>query len=235
MATRFTASTQTYSAANGVPTGTTWAMMCWAWLAVDRNDYSCVMGYESAASSASQWMDFITEVDGSTIHFDTPSGNIPMGTMTAGGSWKRLAVSVNGTAGTVYYGGETGSLTSGTGTVGSITTVSPTTFFIGNDSYGEWWNGRVAVARVWNAVLTQSEFDAEFASWDAVRTANLLRSHKLQTPSTADDSGLGRTLTGGTGASTESDPPIAGSTPQIPWPALLPPQPYTARRRAANY
>lgn len=216
MSTRFSASGQHYTSTTGIPTGTAFTMMCWAYLSVDRNDFSCMLAMENAATSATRWYELVTDSDGTTITFSTSGGTIAMGTVTVG-TWHRFAVGISGTTGTVYFGADTGSLSTATGTVDGLATALPTTLFVGSDSFGEWFNGRIAVARSWDALLTQTELDAEFASWDAVRTANLLRNHKLQNPSTADDSGLSHTLTGGTGATTEADPPISTlSLPRSP-------------------
>lgn len=227
MSTRFSASGQHYTSTTGIPTGTAFTMMCWAYLVTDRNTFSCMLALENAATSATRWYELVTDSDGTTITFSTSGGTVAMGTVTAG-TWHRFAVEVSASTATVYYGADTGSLSTATGTCDSLATVVPTTFFVGTDSFGEWWNGRISCARAWNAALTQAELDAEFASFDAVRTTNLLRNHKLSVPSTADDSGLGHTLTGGTGATTEAEPPITVAS-ALPRPPLVRPSPAAVR------
>lgn len=220
MSTRFSATGQNYTSTAGMVSGTAFTMMCWAYLVTDRNDFSCMLAYENQASGASRWYELVTDSDGTSITFSTSGGTVAMGTVTVG-TWHRFAVQVSASTATVYYGADTGSLSTATGTCDSIATVVPSTFFVGTDSFGEWYNGRIACARVWNAALTQTELDAEFASFDAVRTTNLIRNHKLQSPSTADDSGNGNTLTGGTGATTEADPPITVAS-ALPRPPVMP-------------
>jgi hypothetical protein len=222
MSTRFSASGQHYTSTTGIISGSSFTMMCWAWLSADRNDWSCMLAFENQLSGASRWFELVTDGDGTSITFSTSGGTTAMGTVAVG-EWHRFAVEVTASTATVYYGADTGPLSTATGACDSIATVVPTTFFVGTDSFGEWWNGRIACARVWNAALTQTELDAEFASYDAVRTANLLRNHKLQAPSTADDSGNGNTLTGGAGASAEADPPIVVPSVALPRPPVVGP------------
>jgi hypothetical protein len=75
----------------------------------------------------------------------------------------------------------------------------------------EWFNGGLAYVRVWSAVLSQAEIEAEWASSTIVRTSGVWANWPLLTDLT-DISGNGRNLTAGTTAlSTEDDPPL-GST-----------------------
>lgn len=45
---------------------------------------------------------------------------------------------------------------------------------VGNNSWGEWCDGRFQCARVWGAALSEGDLDAEIASATAVRTADLI-------------------------------------------------------------
>lgn len=125
------------------------------------------------------------------------------------GQWVATAVVVNGGACTVYFGTDAGALTSASLGSGFGSHTAPTLLSIGTNGPGDnFVNGRVANFKMWQAVLTLGEIQADLASWSAVRTANLLRHHKFQVAETTDYSGNGNTLSGGTGAITEADPPI---------------------------
>lgn len=103
-------------------------------------------------------------------------------------------------------------LTSDSDTLGTVTGL--TQLRIGESVFGaEWWRGRVANFKVWNAALTQAEIENELAQYVPHRTANLLRWHPFLIAETTDYSGADRTLTGGTGATTEDGPPIPWHVP----------------------
>lgn len=216
MSVRFSASSQHYESTVGLPASSTYSVTLWGYMTNDRNDYSCIWAIENAATSGTSYVTLQAEADGTQFSvFSSLNGGQFITNMVPGG-WFRLGLSVNAGAGTVYYGAPTGALSTTAFTIGAPAGLNR--MFLGSDSYGEWWDGRIAAVKMWQAALNATEIAAEFDSYDAVRTSNLLRTHKLQAPSTADDSGLGNTLTGGSGASTEADPPIvvASALPRPP-------------------
>jgi hypothetical protein len=89
------------------------------------------------------------------------------------------------------------------------------TFTIGGDGFGDPWQGSIAAVKVWNAVLTQTELEAEAPLATPVRTANLWGAWSFANgPQTNDESGNGRTLTAvGTPTTDASGPPISGGGP----------------------
>ncbi len=94
---------------------------------------------------------------------------------------------------------EGGTLGQQTWTLNSLT--------IGNDSLDEWMNAASAYVRVWSAVLTASELQAERDSVTPVRTANLYCD--LPLASNANDaSGNGNNFTANGTVSYESQPAI---------------------------
>ncbi len=88
------------------------------------------------------------------------------------------------------------------------------TIRIGDDPVaGEWLNGTVANVKLYGAALTQAEVEAEWGSWTAIRTANLIRHHTFQTAAeTTDYSGNSNALTAsGTPTFDSDNPPIAAA------------------------
>lgn len=185
-------------------------MLCWAMMVVDRSDFEMVFATDVPGGT---FTEFGIHFGGGTSFqlFNSGIGGAPLiGAAATTATWYRVALTVSsgGTA-IMYVGGETGALTTYTKS-GLTNPVSPT-LYIGSDSFSEWWNGRVANFKHYSTVLTQIEIEAELASWTAVRTANLIRHHKFRVAETTDYSGNGNTLSGGTGTTTEADPPLTGA------------------------
>jgi hypothetical protein len=208
VATRFDASGEHYSATNGAVTGT-FSATCWVYVSVDRVAFSSFLAFESVATSPGTYLELGIDQDRQLYLFSN-SGDVDSAHLVDVGVWYRIGIVVVGATGTLYYG--TGN--SLTAVQSTISNGTRSFFFIGTNGYGEWLDGRIAGVKVWSAELTQSEIEAEFVSLDPVRTANLLRAHKLQVPETTDYSGSSNTLTGGTGASAEADPPVGILIPE---------------------
>lgn len=215
MAVRFNAAGEGYVGASGFPSDT-YTITWWAYIAVDRNSYSTFISLTSADS----YTQIGTDVDGVTPRvYNSAVGNIEPTTQLSVGQWYAMAfvqdLSGGGSGpGTLYWGTDPTDLASHSSTVGSHTI---TEFRIGHykpTTSTEWLNGRIAAVKVWNAALTEPQLEAELQSYTPVVTADVLRVHKLQVPEPTDYSGNGFTLTGGTGASTEADPPIP-ETPAV--------------------
>lgn len=113
------------------------------------------------------------------------------------GAWYFFAVTINGTTRTSYYAnqGDT-TLTSVSGSV-TNSTAAGTELNLGFVNYfGDYSRGRLAHFRLWGAVLSQSELEAEMASATAVRASNLTNEYRFASGAlTTDSSGNGRTLT----------------------------------------
>jgi hypothetical protein len=88
----------------------------------------------------------------------------------------------------------------------------------GNNTYGDWLNGRVAAGKVWTAALSQSEIQAETNSWNAVKTANIWSVVNMRTTSdVTDQSGNGNNFTTSGSVTTEADPNIGSPIPNNVW------------------
>lgn len=203
MAVRYTATGQQYTSTT-VP-GTTWTMCGFAYIAVDRNDFSCAFAIEDAAVSATRYYEIATAADGTTLSFETSGGSIAMGAMTVG-TWYKIGVVAAAAAGTTYFGTMAGNPTQTTGSIDS--TVVPNTMFFGTDSFGEWWNGRLAGVRVWNAALTQAEINLELTQLGAIRQPNLMHSRPFEVTEAKNYGGTAGNLSAGTGSTTEAGPPV---------------------------
>jgi len=223
MAVRFDATTDRYETTTGLPP-TVYTAMCWYYISVDRNAYSLLWElqyngrtvinspYITASKAIEVW-------DGNQFKMTLQGATV---------GWQRLALAV-GTGGdaTLYHGTATGALalSSTTTLIGSAATVDK--LMIGNDPLDQWFNGRVAAYKMWNATLTQAEIEREFETYQPARTANLLRWHPFINAELVDYSGNGNTLTAGsTATATEDGPPIPWR-PARPWlihvPAVGPP------------
>ena len=215
MSVHFTAASQTYSATNGA-LGTNLTYCGWAYLDAVPNAYSMIFAAENAASNAAGFAIGLNDSATPTLQVSSDVGGVDSGVTPTIGTWYCIAAAVTGTSCTLYWGTSPAALSSASGSISS----SGRTFMrICSSSYAEWWQGRSAAVKVWSAVLTQAEIQAELTRYAAVRTANLVRVHRLQVPEVTDYSGNGNVLTGGTGAGTTADPPIGPFSP--PYPGLL--------------
>lgn len=203
MAVRFDAAGEYYTRAVTGPSA--WSACMWIYMSVDRGSQGpFALGAAEAAGSS------VFLSGGTTLKcFDLGSNTGGFGSLAVSvGTWYRVALTVNGVNCSYYYGGASGALT-----VASVTDITNNTgsvsWFLGQSSFAsEWWNGRLAAVKIWNAELTQSAIESELAQYLPVRTANLIQRHPFEVAETTDYSGNGNTLTGGPGASTEDGPPI---------------------------
>jgi hypothetical protein len=142
-------------------------------------------------------------------------------------TWYKLAVVAASSAATLYWANAaTSTLSSASGTYANPS--SSTTLRIGATGSGSpIINGRLAAFKVWSAALTLSEITREFECYVPCRTASLTRFHPFVNAETTDYSGNARTLTGGTGVTTEAGPPIPWTT-QGGYQLLIPWDPATA-------
>ena len=158
----------------------------------DGNAYA-VVGYEAAGG----W-DFGTSAGAGSMSGPTTN------------AWTFIACTLAGAgAGNfkVYHGAAGAALTVGSSAGASFT---PTGMYIGNDFVDEWCNVDIAHVRVWDAVLTQAELEAERYTARPARFANLHLWSPLWSPSdVADYSGNGRNWTVGGTLATVDGPPVA--------------------------
>lgn len=207
MAVRFDADGEDYTRALTLGSQTALTVSCWFKISVDRNDFSSIFFIDNGTSD--NW-GMQTGTDGTTMAtvFDA-STQEGMGSLTVG-TWYYVCLSTNGTTGNLYY--KTASATSlTTQSVTSVTaSINAATLRIGESPWGaEWLNGCIAAFKVYTGVaLSAAEADLESRQYLPSRVANLQGFYPLVRAETADYSGNGRTLSGGTGAATEDGPPI---------------------------
>lgn len=184
----------------------------WAYLSVDRNDYSNLSRLVGSSGSISA---LETEANGTQISSFGAGGSLNSGYDLTVGAWHRLAVTISPTGVLKLYAAlETGSTTVATGSTGAATGTSFTIGGRADNPFAEWFNGRIACERIWAAVLTQTEIEAEWGLDAAVRTADLFADWPLSGASDLNDaSGNGRHLTAGAVAVTTEDGPPVESAP----------------------
>lgn len=205
MAVRFDAATDGYSSTVGLPTGTAWTFLAWAYLSADRNDYSPIVEIHSAPGGNAVWLE--TGADGTTLSIFTNAGSVGSFAMNVG-TWYRVAMVVNGTTATLHAGAAGAALTSASGSPGAL----PSSFariYLGIEEYGAWLNGRLAAPKLFTSALTVGECENELAQYEPQRTVDLRRWHPFVVAETVDYSGNGFNLTAGsTATTTEDGPPI---------------------------
>lgn len=187
---------------------------CWVYISVNRSDFSTVLRLHSS-SGATTNLNIAMDSGGLLPCVFTAGGSSTGPQSLSVGAWARLAVTVTGSTSTIYVAlGAAGATQSQAGTVGGNAAVSPTSGYTvaGRSAVDpdEWFNGRLAHIRVWSAVLTQGEAEAEWASATPVRTSDLFADYPLpDAGDLTDHSGNGRNLSAGsTSVTTEDGPPI---------------------------
>jgi hypothetical protein len=191
-------------------------MACWGKLTADRNTYSTFMGFD--ANEVNNTRIFQTENDGTNLLMYPTLGAEP--TPLTVGTWYYIAAASTGA--------QTGILKVRAQGAGAFTTKNWTqadgdataTFLrLGESIFGgEWLNGCIAAVKLWHGTsLTATELEAEYQYRTPLKTTGITCYYTFDTASTVDNSGNGRTLTGGVGATTEAGPtlidvPGAGGT-----------------------
>lgn len=217
MAIRFDAASDriSYSGSNPPDPASGFTILGWAMVVVDNNDNSTLARLH-ASSGGSTSANIATDSDGTTgPNYFTGGGSISSSTGLPVGQWRKWAATCTGTNGNLYASTVAGPTEADSGTVSGAAT--PTGITLGGRSSGdssEWFNGRLAYVRLYSAVLSQSEIEAEWASATSVRTSNLWAHWPLTTASDLNDaSGNGRHLVAGTtSVTTEDGPPISVPT-----------------------
>jgi hypothetical protein len=205
MAVRFDLTGENYTSTDSPP-ATTFSVICWAQISVNRDEFSALWSTDSGTGS---YCYLETASDGVTLKAYNSAGNILTGPTMTVGAWYRIGFTVFGTTATLYWGTETGALSSVTDASWPALSPAPTTLRIGASPFAvEWLNGRIAAFKHYSAVVLQPEMEREFSQYAPARLSNIIRFHPFVVAQTTDYSGANKTLSGGTGATTEDGPPI---------------------------
>lgn len=220
MAVQYAAVTQNHTATSGLP-GNVFTLTMWLWPASQPARYMFPLWLDASGGSSfvaigiRDGLNNLQLIDSGNYTFN---GVNPLAVSAQ--TWYKCAAVVDGANATFYRSAGDSALVSG-GVADFAPPATPSNLYVGNSRFDEWYDGRLAALKVWDAALTQAEIEAELAQYLPHRTANLLRFHPFLQAETADYSGNGNALSGGTGATTADGPPIpwAGIQPRLILPA----------------
>ncbi|MGH8571933.1 MAG: LamG-like jellyroll fold domain-containing protein [Gammaproteobacteria bacterium] len=215
---RFDAATDRISySGSGLPDPeTAWTLNCWVMVVVDRNDFSTFCRLSGAGATVATIATTETGTGGPI--YATAGGVLTAAAGMTVGDWYKLAVTCTGTSGNLYTATATGSTQVVSGTVDGVS--APDQICFGGRASGEGaesLDGRIAYAKLYSSVLTQTQNETEWNSPTPVIVANLAGYWPLiHAADLTDRSGNARNLTAGsTAVTTEDGPPIAA------WPSRL--------------
>jgi hypothetical protein len=223
MAVHFAADNQAYTRTFSAGTRSAYSMTCWAKIDQDRNEFSTVWSFGSN-STADAFTLLGTEASGTQLtHISSSTFKATNIVNMVVGTWYYFGLSMNGATGTVVYRTDQQSTFNTVNITGSGA-IAHNNFWLGTDPFGgEYLNGSITGVKYYSATLTATELQAEAPYLAPVRTTNLVANYQLVSPSTADDSGNGQTLSGGTGTTTVTGPsgvtvsPVTAPLPFMGW------------------
>jgi hypothetical protein len=221
MSVRFSATGQSFASTSNLPGASGYTATFWLYLTTNRVAVSGFFGIDGASGTHT----LSTKSDGTGFQCICGGATSSFGLAGGYGSWIRVALAFSSVTtavtGTLYYA----TPIAATLTASSIGTGSgigtPSAWRLGCGAVTtDWMNGRLAGVKIWTALLTASEIDAELKTYRPQRTANLVKWYPFLATETTDYSGNAATLTGGVGTATESNPPLSwrhGRNTEIPW------------------
>jgi hypothetical protein len=208
MAIRFDAAADRLSYSAVAPPAT-FTITAWAYLSVDQDAISTICRLWDGASGNVALCRTTADGTSGPTYF-SPAGTITNATNFVVDEWRKVAITRTGSTGETLVATPAGATEVDAGTADTGTIAGVTLAGRHPGAAGEWWNGRLAYVRIWSAVLTQSEIEAEWASATPVRTADLFANWPLATSTDLTDTVASRVLTtvSGVALTTEDDPPI---------------------------
>jgi hypothetical protein len=210
VAVRFDADTEEYTRALSLGVVTQFAIACWMKVSVDRNAISTVWCVDNGGGD---YIRLCTTTDGTTLMVADDVGNLHTLASAGVNTWQYVGFSMNGANATVVMQAANAATPSAFTWANGSPSQNLATLEIGDGVFDtQFLNGCVAAFKIWTGVaLTQAELEAEALQYLPQRTNGLAAWYPFLRAETADHSGNGRTLSGGTGTSTEDGPPIRWS------------------------
>ncbi len=225
MAVRFSADGQDYNRTLALGSQTQLSVTCWMKITTDRNAASTAWSIDNTVSDSYICQ---TSVSGTTMGIYNETGSTLATAIMTPGAWWFFGFSCNGVNWTITRRAATGvNFSANTGTNGNANT-GVQTLILGESAFnGDWLNGALAHFRLWTGVtLTQAQLEQEcWSDIPQTATANLRAWYPFWQTDTADYSGSGNTLSGGSGATTEEGPAIGTG---LRWPIVVAPPQVTA-------
>lgn len=216
MSVRISGSGQAYSSTANLPSIDGFSVTCWMYMTTDRNAISGLLALQGLTS-----LRFETTSDGTNLQIWPTGGQGGTSLLTVStGQWYRIGISSNSTStGNFYSATATGSVSTTAFSKTAYAVLTSVSIGVGLNA-ADWWNGRLANFKMWNNQLTLAEMYKEWGSYVPQRTADLARWYPWVNAETTDYSGMGSTLSGGSGATTEVGPPVAWRRHRymyVPW------------------
>ncbi|RBQ21614.1 hypothetical protein DP939_02575 [Spongiactinospora rosea] len=204
MAIRFSGSGQRYTASLGLGVRTSLTVACWIKISVDRNTRVVPWVIHNGASNYLS----LELTSAGELGVYTENTTPPVALTPDVGDWLYVAVTVDASNVRMTY--ETtpfsGSFSSSFWGISHSTNAASLSIGEWVSGTSAWLNGCVCGLKIWTATLTADELETEATQYAPVRTSGLAAYYRFDGPSTTDDSGNGRTLSGGAGVTQEPDP-----------------------------
>ena len=211
MSARIDASTDDIRRSVGVPDEAAFTATGWSYVVADRGAavYQGVVGLEGTAAGTYNALYWEGSTDGA-MRVESGAAGANFASRPAVGTWFFWALtSTTAGAGSLigYWSAANSNVFNTANTTGQASTTN--LLMWGNDSVGSWMDGRLAAIKVWDAVLTQAEIEAEKWKRIPARWANShLWNPLFNATDLSDYSGNGRTLTATGTLTTEDGPPV---------------------------
>jgi hypothetical protein len=214
VAVRFTADGQDYTRTLSPTVGAAFTVLTWVKIVSDRDYYTTAWCLDTGTQGTAVALQ--TALDGVSMRMVSGDGDSRDVTTMTVGTWYCFATvrtATGGAAGTVYtrYGTDPAAMSqyTFTGFFGQWSDQATFgTLRIAESIWGgEWLNGSIAFTKLYTRALTNAEITTELSYYNPVSTTGLHGAWSFwDGPSTTDLSGNGRTLTGGTGTSSDTGP-----------------------------